>query len=243
MAYSSGASQFKAMYELNPISLVGGIAGGVPGGTISILSLLQTGTFGGINGGGDLDLDHAFANFYPIAGSTLIDSQYGTYPFANMKVAANAAIIQPRNVSLQMRIPVREAGGYATKTQVMTALQNTLAQHNLAGGYYSVATPTFFYDACLLLKLQDVSGGESLQLQIVYQWDFFKPLVTLEDATETQNASMSMLSSGGQTDGATSGVAQTIGDPGTTAGVDTSPASAGNVGSGTGSSGDPTPGR
>lgn len=204
MPLSAGASLYKSLYEENPISLAGGIASGVPGGAMSVLDLLGTVT----TASGD---DEPFANFYPLAGSSLVENQIANYPFANMTVAANAVIRQPLVVSLLMRVPARGVGGYVAKTQVMTALKNTLDQHVFQGGTFNVATPTFFYTNVLLVKLHDVSGGDTLQTQVTYQWDFIKPLVTLADAQATQSASMSLLSSGGATDGSLSGTTPNIG--------------------------------
>ena len=235
MPATGGEISYRLAYEVQPITLSGGIAGGVPGGVISVFSLLQAITIGGLTGTGDLgSLNNAFAHFFPIAGSSLIEYQIGSYPFANMTVAANAMIAQPLAVSMLMRVPCRAPGDYATKTYVMTALQNTLAQHQQSGGTYSVATPTFFYDNVLLVKLHDVSGGDSKQAQYEYQWDFVKPLVTLADAAGAQNAAMSLLSSGGATDGSLSGTTPSIGQPLSTATPSISPGAAGAVGAGTG---------
>ena len=234
MPYSAGSSQFKLSYEINPIVLTGGIASGIPGGALTVLSLLQALSFGALTGTSDVGLDDTFANFYPLAGGTLIENQVGNYPFANMTVAANAMIAQPLAISLMMRIPVRDSGGYDTKTTVMTSLQNAIKQHCQAGGTFGVATPTFYYDNTLLIKLHDVSGGEILQAQYQYQWDFLKPLVTLDDAAAVQSASMALLSSGGATDGALSGITPTIGQGVTTATPVISPASAGSIGAGSG---------
>lgn len=232
MAYSAGAYAYKLAYEVAPITMTGGIAGGTIGGAISVLSLLQSISFGGLYGDGDVDLDSTFANFFPVAGSTLVDNLYSNYPFANLTVAANAVIAQPLAVSLLMRIPCRSAGDYATKTYIMQALQSTLQQHCQSGGLFNVAVPVGFYPNALLSKLHDVSGGSSLQAQIEYQWDFIKPLVTLDDALGAENAMMSNLSSGGQTDGALSGVDNAVGSPGTTSAPEVSPAATGAQGAG-----------
>jgi hypothetical protein len=231
MAYSDGQSAFKNAFEISPIALSGGVASGIPGGVLSIFSLLSS---SGVLGDFDGSLDDTFANFFPLAGGELISNQYGNYPFANMTVAANAVIRQPISISMLMRIPVRTPGGYNTKSSVMTALKNTLDQHIQSGGTFSVATPTFFYSNVLLTKLHDVSGGETQQAQYAYQWDFWKPLVTLEDAQGAQNAMMSLLSSGAATDGSLSGVGTTIGQPITTASGVVSPAATGSVGVSTG---------
>ena len=87
---------------------------------LPMLAISQAGSFlsGLISGGSDLDLDSFFANFYPMPGSSLIDQQIGHYPFANQTVAANAIIVQPLTVSMLMRVPVRDPGGYSTKLSV-----------------------------------------------------------------------------------------------------------------------------
>lgn len=227
MTLSDGASVYRLSYEVAPITLVGGVASGVPGGGMNLLSVLDNLALGGLTGDGDLGVP--FAEFMPLPGGTLVENQYGTYPFANNTVAANARVKQPLAVSMLMRVPVRTPGGFDTKTQVMTALQNTLEQHVEGGGFFAVATPSFLYVNMLLLKLHDVSSGATLQTQVEYQWDFFAPLITREDAEGAQNAMMSLLSSGGATDGALSGVAPTIGAGGTGATPAVSPAASGAI--------------
>lgn len=230
MSRPAGASAYALAYEVAPIALVGGIAANIPGGVISALSLLQSITFGGLDGDGDVEIDRTFATFRPLPGSSLIDGVYGTYPFANLTVASNARVAQPVTISMLMMSPVREAGGYAMKTAVMTALKNTLDQHVQQGGYFSVATPAFFYNNALLLRIHDVTQDD-IKAQETYQWDFFCPLITLEQAQATQNAMMSLLSSGGQTSGALSGVDPATGQPVTTGTPDVSPAATGAINS------------
>ncbi len=218
MPLNSGAVAFKLAFEISPITLTGGVAGGIPGGMIPLLALSQAGSFSGLlSASPDFQLDHAFANFYPLPGSTLISNQIGNYPFANMEIAANCIIAQPTVLSMLMRINVREPGGYATKLNVMTALRSTLKNHCRAAGTFIVATTVGYDTNLILLDLVDVSGGESLQAQVTYRWDFIRPLVTLEDAAAAQNAMMSRLSSGVQTDGALSGIGPTLGSTGTLA--------------------------
>lgn len=226
MAYGAGQSAFKNAFEIAPIALIGGSAGGVPGGMLNVFSLLQSLS---LDASSDADLDSTFANFKPLPGGTLIENAYGTYPFANTNVAANARMKQPNTVSMLMMCPARGRGDYGTKAQTLGALQNTLEQHTSTGGYFSVATPALFYPVALLLKVADVSSGESAQAQYEWQWDFFCPLVTLGQAQGTQNAMMSLLSSGGATDGALSGVTPTIGSIPSVAGPDTIPATTGTV--------------
>lgn len=191
MSYSFGQAAYKLAFEISPITLTGGIAGGMSGGALPLPALLSG---GGPLGGGD-GLDSSFANFYPIPGSTLITNMVGEYPFANQAIAANAVIKMPLMVSLLMRCPVN-AGTYWQKLGIMTGLQNTLANHCAQGGLFTVATPSFYYTGCILVDLQDVSGGETNQAQMAYRWDFRRPLVALEGNGGSPNSFTGLLGSG-----------------------------------------------
>lgn len=192
--YSFGQASFKAAFEIAPITLTNGIAGGMSGGALSIAALLNPGGLLSPAGG---SMDDAFGNFYPLPGSSLISNMLGEYPFANQAIAANAVIKMPLMVSLLMRCPVN-AGTYSQKLAIMTALQNTLANHIAQGGLFTVATPTFYYTGCVLVDLQDVSGGETNQAQMAYRWDFRRPLIALEGQQGGgMNSFMSQLSAGG----------------------------------------------
>ena len=215
MAYSAGQAQYKLMFEIAPITLTGGVALNIPGGMLPMLSVTQAASFSGlIDGGTDVGLDDFFANFYPLPGSSLIDQQIGMYPFANQTVAANAIIVQPLQISMLMRIPVRDPSGYSTKLAIMSSIQATLHQHNTSGGTYTIATPCYFYTNCVMTGMHDVSSGETLQAQMAWKLDFIKPLISMEDAQETQlNAMMQQLSSGVETQGANFGLAPVVGVP------------------------------
>jgi hypothetical protein len=184
---------------------------------LPLLSISQASSFSGlISGGQNVNLDDFFANFFPLPGATLIQQQIGMYPFANQTVAANAIIVQPLQVSMLMRVPVRDRGGYGLKLAQMTAIQSTLHQHNISGGTYTVATPSFFYTNCVMLDMTCVDSGETLQAQTSWKLDFLKPLISLEDASTAQgqlNNMMSQLSSGVQTRGANFGLLPTVGLP------------------------------
>lgn len=219
---SPGYARFKLNYELSPIVLTGGLAANVPGGMIPIISLTEAGNFTGLPSDGDgPNLDNFFANYVPLAGSKLLSQDAATYPFANQAVAANAVIQKPLTVSFRMICPAKGPGGYARKLSTMTALKSSLDQHNNSGGTYTLVSPSFYYVNCVMLDLTDVSGGDTNQAQSAYQWDFLKPLLTLDDAAAAQNSLMSKLSSGTQIDGdpAWSGLQQTVGDPGSLAGA------------------------
>ncbi len=214
MGYSAGQAAYKIAFEISPIMLTGGVALNIPGGMLPLLSISQAASYSGlISGGTDVGLDDFFANFYPLPGSTLIDQQIGHYPFANQTVAANAIIVQPLTVSMLMRVPVRDQGGYALKVAQMTSIQNTLHQHNISGGTYTVATPVYFYTDCVMRGMVDVSSGDTLQAQVAYRLDFEQPLISLQAAASVQNLMMSQLTSGVQTTGANFGLAPTVGIP------------------------------
>ncbi len=195
MSMSSGLANFRMTFELSAVTLSGGIASDMFGGMTPLISVL---------GGVGATLDAAFGHFRPLPNTALILQQYGHYPFANLAIAANAGIREPLPISLMMVCPVQNAGGYAEKLGIMTALKNTLDNHLASGGTFNVATPFFFFNDLLLCGVHDVTG-EGNQPQAVWKWDFEKPLITLADAQATQNQLLSQISSGLPTDGAQSG--------------------------------------
>ena len=206
---SIGRAIFQLGFELCPIWLTGGIAPGPQwGGTLPIIALtegpnLLTGLLSGNLG--NITADNFFAHFRPMPGTNLQDNDYGRYPFANQNVAANAVIVQPLRVSLMMSAAIRESGGNTARLATFLLLKNTLDNHVQQGGLFTVLTPTYIYQNCVLLALRDVSGGESKQPQIMWQWDFEQPLVTQAQADGAQGSLMSKITNGTQTDGAQSG--------------------------------------
>lgn len=202
MSYSARQSAFKAAYEIAPIVLSGGIASGIIGGMLPVLSVIQSLA---LDNAGGFALDEAFAQFRPLPGSSLIENQSGKYPFANLAIAANCIVKKETSVSMLMTAPARGSGGMWSKQGLFQSLQNTLANHIASGGTFGVATPAFYWTDLLLLRLADVSGGETNQPQVQWRWDFEKPLISLADAGAVQSQMMSQVSQGLPTDGALSG--------------------------------------
>lgn len=196
-------SDWQQRFEINPIFLTGGIAGGMAGGTLSILTLTQGNALtGGVTGGALGNPDEYFAHWSPVPGGTLNSYAVGTYPFASQQVAANAMIGQPLSIALLMTCPAKNPGDYDTKQAVLTALKASIDQHVAGGGTFAVATPAFFYSDCLLTSIRDATGGESRQVDYRWIWEFTKPLVTLSESQQSQNNLMGRLANGGQIDGA-----------------------------------------
>lgn len=207
----SGAlrQSFENLYENSPVTLVGGIAAGMSGGSLPISQLLNTPSAGFLTnliGGSAVSAlsqsgiipDTAFAKFKPMPGGSLIENDVGTYPFANQQVAANAIIVNPLRISMIMQCPAQGVGGWSNKAQIMRSLQTTIALHNVSGGTYTVATPSYTYANCLLLALKDVSDSSSEQPQWRWQWDFIQPIITTQQAQQAQNALMSKATAGNQ---------------------------------------------
>ena len=197
------AQGFSLAFELSPIILTGGVAANSVGGAIPIISLLESDSYATLlSGGGLITTDNAFAVFMPLPGSSLINNTIGMYPFANQQTAANAIITQPLGISLKMICPARQPGDYGgANLAILTALQATLAQHNILGGTYTVVTPAFVWTDTIMTGLRDISGGETKQVQYAWQFDFIKPLVTLADAQQAQNNLMSTISGGANVPG------------------------------------------
>ena len=197
MSQPAFASAYDLAFQISPIILVGGIASNTLGGMLPIIALTgQAAGFvqGALSGG--LSTNDFFARFVPIPGSTLVNQTVATYPFANQAIAANATIQQPLTISLRMIAPVKDDAGYLTKLAIWTSLQNSLVAHNAAGGLYHIATPAYVYTNCILQSVTDTTGGDTKQSQIIYQLDFFQPLVTQQQAISALNGLMSKLASG-----------------------------------------------
>ena len=237
MGISPGLSVFRLSFEISPIILTGGVAGFIPGGMLPIVAITEALNFvdGLLSGGDVLDLDDFFAHFVPLPGATILDQQIGKYPFANQAVAANAVIANPTGISLRMVCPAKHESGYAVKLATMTALQAVIAQHNAQGGTYTIATPSFFYTNCVFLRLYDVSRADDKQAQNTWQWDFEKPLLTLQDAFFAQNNLMSQITAGTPISGvpAWSGLSPTVGNPMSLAAPSVVGSAAGPQGTGT----------
>lgn len=215
---NAGEAQWAMAFQISPIVLTGGIASNMPGGALPIIAITEAESFtdGLLSGPDNIRIEDYFASFEPAPGANLIKQEVATYPFANQAIAANATIAMPLEVSLIMKCPARTAGGYLSKLNTLMALQAALADHNNQGGTYTVATPSFFYDNLLLRELTDVTPGDSLQPQTHWQWMFFKPLLTQQEAQQAQNSLMSKIGSGTQVNGDNptwSGTSNTIGQP------------------------------
>ena len=198
-----GNAAFQLAYELSPISFSGGIAQGIEGGVLPIIAITEATNFvlGLLSGPQNLTLDNFFAHFQPLPGSTLLDLQISSYPFANQAVAANATISQPLTLSYLMRCPSRNIAGYWAKGSILTGLQQAITQHARLGGTYICATPAAYYPNGILTALRDVSDAQSKQPQNAYQWDFTFPLLTQQQAQATQNSLMSKITGGTQISG------------------------------------------
>lgn len=200
MALTAGQVQFQYLYQVAPIILLGGIASQLPGGGQSIFSTLQASLQGSILSQGVGNSLDAYVQFIPGAGATLIDNDIGEYPFANQATAANAIITKSLVISYRMIFPATVAnGGYAAKQAAMTSLQQTLFQHNLLGGLYACATPSFLWDSCVMRMMRDVSPPVSLQetqVQVEWELDFEQPLVTQAQAQQQYNTLLSKINSG-----------------------------------------------
>ena len=231
---SSGLEQWRQLNQISPIYLTGGIAANVSGGTVALLNYTQGNAFNGLtSGAGQVSLDDYFAYFEPVTGATLISNAIGAYPFANQATAANAIITQPLAISMMMICPAKN---WSQKQATIMALQQTLAQHNNAGGTYSVQTPSFLWTDLIMTGMHDASGGETRQPQYRWQLDFAKPLITLAEAQQAQNSLMGKISSGTQVSASATGEVSTssaenvVGNPAAGAAATVVPATAPNVG-------------
>jgi hypothetical protein len=210
-----GLAAFKLAFQLSPIMFVDGIATNIPGSVLPLIAITEAAHFvsGLLSGAENIELDDFFANFWPIPGGSLVSYEAATYPLANQAVAGNAIISNGNTLSMLMHCPAKDRLGYATKLVTMIALQQVISQHAALGGTYTILTPSYFYTNAILTNLRDVSDGKSNQPQNAYQWDFYLPLITVQQAQQAQNSLMAKLSSGTQTDGSWSGLSSTVASP------------------------------
>lgn len=213
----SGVSReiFKLAYQISPIILTGesSVTQLMPGGMLPIIALTEGINFarGLLQGAEDIPLNDFFAHFTPLAGATIVDNQVGTYPFANQKIAANAIIAQPTTISLRMDCPARGPGSMLTRLATMSAIKAAVERHSTSGGTFIVATPSYIYTGCLLTGLRDTTTGQSHQTQISWQWDFIRPLLTLEQAEGAFSTMMAQIQGQLPTTGTWSGIFDSIG--------------------------------
>ncbi len=135
--------------------------------------------------------------FVPVPGAQAIAQAAATYPFANRSIAANATVEQPKNISLQMIWPVNQMAGMYSKLALFSSFQAALEKHNNSGGTYSVGTPSYIFNNCILLNLSDVTPSNSKQKMIYWQFDFLQPLISQQQAAGALSGLMNILDGGG----------------------------------------------
>lgn len=204
---NTARSAYDVAFQISPIILTGGIASQVPGGKLPVIGLV--GQLASIAQGfltNGIGLSDIGFRFVPLPGATVVSNSVGTYPFANQQVAGNAIVSQPLVISLQMIAPVNSDMGYITKLPIFTALQQSFASHNTAGGTYSIATPSYIYTNCVMTAITDVTSGRTHQQQVEWQLDFVQPLISQQAALSSLSGLMSKLSAGQPNSGEWSGL-------------------------------------
>jgi hypothetical protein len=181
-------SDWQLKYVVSPLILTGGISTSAPNGALPFLAFSNPAAYGTLTGalgaaGINATLDDAFGAFTVAPGGTLINQSIPKYPLATMQVAANATLFEPLNISLIWETPMRGSGAWSNKIATMSALQATLAQHNAAGGTYTVLTPAFKYTNLIMLSLTDASRGQSPLPQNAWRFDFERPLIVQQETT------------------------------------------------------------
>lgn len=202
---STGETLFQLAYQISPIILHNGIASFVPKGYLPLAALTEAGnysldaTFNFIFSGNTTNYQ-PFA-YKPLPGSTLLDFDIATYPFANLQMAANAVVQNPLKISILMTCPAQNGGGYILKQALLTGLQTALQNHVLMGGSFSIITPAYTYTDCLLTTMIDVTSPSDEKVQEVYQLNFIQPLLTQSAATSTLSTSLNRTKLGLPTTG------------------------------------------
>ncbi|MHA1063412.1 hypothetical protein ACR9GP_05820 [Enterobacter ludwigii] len=192
-------STFKLAFEISPIILVDGIASQVPGGAIPIAVFTEglSMTYGQLVSGSDMAT--FTTRFYPMAGTSMIAQEIGTYPFYDMATAANSVVRMPNRIAMQMVRPANaENAPYPEKIVTFTALKTALDYHNASGGSYTVLTPACVYTGCLMRSLIDVSGFSDENKQVQHTWclEFEQPLLQLSQLEQVMGNMMQKFNDG-----------------------------------------------
>lgn len=192
---NAGLAAFELAFQLSPIILTGGITNTFPGFALPIMAITESANFpfSLLSGAGPLNMDRFFAHYQVLPGSSLIQQDIAKYPFANAQIAANAVISQPIMVSVLMICPIQNKVGWAEKLAIISGLKWLLDQHNLLGGTYTILTPAYVYQNCVMRGMHDASSQLTKQVQNTYQLDFEKPLLTLSDAQQLLNSVGSVI--------------------------------------------------
>lgn len=188
-------SAWAAVYQDSPIILTGGSFANTQLGMFPLVGLagpLLGAVQGAISNGAPY-----FAEFIVLPGAKLVSQSVAVYPFASQQVAANATVQEPLTLSILMRAPVNSAFGYLMKAAIFSSLKLALTQHNNAGGTYTVLTPSYPYQNGILLDMVDVTEGETKQVQVDWQFDFFFPLITTQEETAAYNSALQHIAGGG----------------------------------------------
>ena len=179
---------FQHQYSVTPIYLVSGIAGQGELSLDTILNPLASGA--GYKGASSQGI-YSYINFgvfSVLPGGMLIENEIAHYPLANQAVAANAVITNPLRISLDMVAPAYDEIPFSLKQTIFTALKSVLDQHTALGGYYTVYTPAYIYNNCLLESLVDGSDYEpGGQPQVRWIWNFEQPLLTVQQGQAAQS--------------------------------------------------------
>ena len=214
MSAPDGLPRFALATQIAPIILVGGIASQLGSdGMMSILVLTE-----GSSDPGYSNVNDYFAQFRPVQGSTLEDWTAAEYPFASFVMAANAMIQNALKVSLLMNCPARPgSNNYFQRPAKFASMKGMLDAHVSQGGTFIVVTPAYTYMNCLLLRLVDITPTDSKQAQVLYQWDFYQPLITQAAASQSYNGIYNKLANGLPTPNplTNSGPASTLGNAAT----------------------------
>lgn len=210
-------SEYQVSYQVSPIMLVGGVAGT---GMLPLVNVLSSANYrqGLLSPSSQQDSSSFFGQFRVMPGHTLIENEAAMYPVANQTVAANAIIANPLKLSVEMLVPANSRTTVANKLSLMTSLKSTLDTHTAKGGWYNVATPSYIYQGCLLLNLQDSTDDDSgSQVQVRWVWSFVQPLLTVKAAEAAQNQFMAKISSSTRNTGDPPGsqpLSTSLGQPG-----------------------------
>ncbi len=232
-----GKSAWALSFEISPIILVNGLVADLPFGILPLVAITEAANFplGLLSNANPTELHNFFAHWRPLPGATLISQDIGRYPMANQAVAANSTITQPQVISMEMLAPAKGTLGYYAKTALMMALREALYIHNNEGGTYIVATPSFIYTNCLLLNVRDTSHANSNQPQNSWQFDFERPLITLDQAAAAQSSMINRITRQTKINGnpAWSGLQANVGQPGSVGGASLIPSAVPGSASGT----------
>lgn len=123
---------------------------------------------------------------YEIEGENeLFNYQVTQYPFLNKQITSNGSIKQPNRIRIKILSVISRLNSYPVNFLKMQVLVPYIEKYHAKGGLFAIVTPFYVYRNCQLVRLTAVVENEA-QKGVVYNAEFYQPLISTEDQQEIQ---------------------------------------------------------